>query len=307
MWFGERSQLQAGNWFLYPHLPSSDIPWSCPEQIPHYVMGVSYCWNCTWTSLAVSSGVYAEASLPTWSSISFLAWNAFTSKKQGNRWVPKNVHFHAHFQDLVWIAFRRGASLPTSSKWELSVQMFSSIAAYHFFSVLYSASPKSRAWWGLNVHWPLDSIVGNRGFQICHLGILIILNEKYLRNSRCGKDTLSILRLHESRRWIFHEKGTLPIPGGIEDIFITRHKEFRAEKSSWTNLVMASPFTIHSLRPSSCQFFTNVSFLCLKGIKASCVGHFSESHIFVGSHTYIHHSISFFPINLSSSYWRAVS
>lgn len=49
----------------------------------------------------------------------------------------------------------------------------------------------------------------------------------------------------------------------------------------------------------SCQFFTDVWFLCLKGIKASCYGHFFESHILKGP-LYIKNQICFRTVNLSN-------
>ena len=42
-------------------------------------------------------------------------------------------------------------------------------------------------------------------------------------------------------------------------------------------LVTSSPITPWAQTPLSCPFFTNVLFLCLKGVKASCSGHFSGS------------------------------
>ena len=41
--------------------------------------------------------------------------------------------------------------------------------------------------------------------------------------------------------------------------------------------VTSPPLTTHSPNPSSCQFFTNLLLLCLKGIKASYSGHFFGS------------------------------
>lgn len=70
-------------------------------------------------------------------------------------------------------------------------------------------------------------------------------------------------------------------------VLITHDGEFGVERSVQTNpvklalifLVTSSPFTtrLRSLTPLSCRFFTDLLFLCLKGIKASCSDHFFRS------------------------------
>ena len=47
--------------------------------------------------------------------------------------------------------------------------------------------------------------------KMCHFGIVIILNESYLRNSQC-KDALTLLCPSESRKEISHMKGIHPVP-----------------------------------------------------------------------------------------------
>ena len=42
--------------------------------------------------------------------------------------------------------------------------------------------------------------------KICHSGILIILNQRHLRNSTCKNDTLTLLFLPESRRYNYPVK-----------------------------------------------------------------------------------------------------
>ena len=67
-----------------------------------------------------------------------------------------------------------------------------------------------------------------------------------------------------------------------EDIIITRNRKFGVEKSLQTNRVkltlafpvIFSPFITPSQTPLPCQVFTNVLFLCPKGMKPSCSGHF---------------------------------
>ena len=74
-----------------------------------------------------------------------------------------------------------------------------------------------------------------------------------------------------------------------KDILITRNTKFGAEKSLQTNhvkLTLAfpvtfSPFITPAQTPLPCQVFTNVLFLCLKGMKASCSGHFFGFSFFI--------------------------
>lgn len=62
-------------------------------------------------------------------------------------------------------------------------------------------------------------------------------------------------------------KSTLPIPED-RDTFITRDREFRAEKLYKLTLLFLHQFTTEAQISLSCQFLVNLFFFCLK---AACL------------------------------------
>lgn len=50
-------------------------------------------------------------------------------------------------------------------------------------------------------------------------------------------------------------------------------------------LYFFSNLLLQAQTPLTCQFFTNILFLCLKGIKTECFGYFFQSHISMSSCT----------------------
>lgn len=76
-----------------------------------------------------------------------------------------------------------------------------------------------------------------------------------------------------------------PCPRRKEDTLTTRNGELRSQKPAQISLVKltliflgtSSPLTNPTQTPLSCQYFTNLLFLCLKGIKSSYSDHLFRS------------------------------
>lgn len=92
-----------------------------------------------------------------------------------------------------------------------------------------------------------------------------------------------ILKVFEKQPMQGHFDSPLP-PYPAE----SRRQRIQSQKAIQT-------FFTNLLTPLSCQFFTNLLYLCLVVIKDSCFGHFFEFYVFMGLSYY---KICFSPVNL---------
>ena len=125
---------------------------------------------------------------------------------------------------------------------------------------------------------------------MCLNGILIILNESYLRNGQWKRDTVTLCCLLQSRKSISHVKGVLLTPTGRRTPLLPEVGNLGPEacisKSCYFfNLLpqAQTPFRFFTnWAPQTqvsllCQFLTNLLLLCLKSIKAAYFGYFLGS------------------------------
>ena len=75
----------------------------------------------------------------------------------------------------------------------------------------------------------------------------------------------------------------------MEGVLITRDREFQAEKAVVNFLTR---LLLQAQTSWSCQFFTNLLFLCLKDAKGACSGHFFKPYII---EALVHKKLNFFP------------
>ena len=75
----------------------------------------------------------------------------------------------------------------------------------------------------------------------------------------------------------------------MEGVLITRDREFQAEKAVVNFLTR---LLLQAQTSWSCQFFTNLLFLCLKDTKGACSGHFFKPYII---EALVRKKLNFFP------------
>lgn len=81
----------------------------------------------------------------------------------------------------------------------------------------------------------------------------------------------------ESRRYRSHVTSSLSVLGGCG------HPCHQTQGMQGQESCTNKPFHFFTQTPCSCQFFTDVLFLCLKAVKASRSGHFFEPRILGGA------------------------
>ena len=83
-----------------------------------------------------------------------------------------------------------------------------------------------------------------------------------------------------------HVKGTLPGPGGRETV-LSPEMGNSGPKRLYKQILLLTNLLPRTQTSVSGQFFTNLSSLCLRGIKAARFGHFVESPISNSSRTQV--------------------
>lgn len=132
--------------------------------------------------------------------------------------------------------------------------------------------------------------------KLCCLGLLIILSWKHLRNSRYRKDFLIYPILPKNKTTKFPLRKVPSLPGREEHPYHQKTGSQHRNRSVQTNLLntLIFPWFPRLLSPNhfpttSCPspnplvklFFTNLWYLCPRGLNASCSGHVLHLHFSV--------------------------